>query len=89
MASNQHSTRERERERSTYCHKPIIQGVDYSSLMMKNSVEALVKDERRPEAIPAAVPPPIFEVPASVSGFLYVFFSVLRLVARSRRGPYI
>ena len=45
---------------SSYHHKPIVQGVDYSPLMMKNSVEALVKEERRPEAIPAAVPPPIF-----------------------------
>ena len=45
---------------SSYHHKPIVQGVDYSLLMMMNSVEALVKEERRPEAIPAAVPPPIF-----------------------------
>ena len=45
---------------SIYHHKPIVQGVDYSPLMIMNSVEALVKEERRPEAIPAAVPPPIF-----------------------------
>jgi len=45
---------------SSYHHKPIVQGVDYSPLMMMNSVEALVKEERRPEEIPAAVPPPIF-----------------------------
>ena len=45
---------------SSYHHKPIVQGVDYSPLMTKSSMEALVKDERRPEAILAAVPFPIF-----------------------------
>jgi hypothetical protein len=28
--------------------------------MVESKVDALVKEERRPEAIPAAVPPPIF-----------------------------
>ena len=45
---------------SSYHHKPIVQGVDYSPLIMESDEEALVKEERRPEAIPAAVPPPIF-----------------------------
>ena len=45
---------------SSYHHKPIAQGVDYSPLIMEIDEEVLVKEERRPEAIPAAVPPPIF-----------------------------
>ena len=45
---------------SSYHHKPIVQGVDYSPLIMEIDEEVLVKDERRPEAIAAAVPPPIF-----------------------------
>jgi hypothetical protein len=39
-----------------YHHKPIVQGVIYSPLM----VESKVKEERCTEAIPIAVPPPIF-----------------------------
>jgi hypothetical protein len=34
--------------------------VDYSPLIMDIDEEALVKGERQPEAIPAAVPPTIF-----------------------------
>ena len=45
---------------SSYHHKPKVQGVDYSPLIMESDEEALVKEERQPEAIPAAVPPPIF-----------------------------
>jgi hypothetical protein len=45
---------------SSYHHKPIVQGVDYSSLIIGIDEEAWVKEERRPEAISAAVPPPIF-----------------------------
>jgi hypothetical protein len=34
--------------------------MDYSPLMVESVVEVLVKEERWPEAILAAVPPPIF-----------------------------
>ena len=45
---------------SSYHHKTIGQGVDYSPLIMEIDEEALVKGERRMEAIPVAVPPQIF-----------------------------
>ena len=44
---------------SSYHHKPMVQGVDDSPLMMMISVGELVKEEWRPVVIPAAVPPPI------------------------------
>jgi hypothetical protein len=43
-----------------YHHKPIVQGVNYSPLMVESKEETLVKEERWPEVILAAVPPPIF-----------------------------
>ena len=58
---------------SSYHHKPMVQGVDYSPLMMESNLEALVMEERRPEAIPAAVPPPIFLLAAACSPLLYIF----------------
>jgi hypothetical protein len=45
--------------RPSYHHKPIVQGVNYSPLMVERKEEALVKEERWPEAIPATVLPPI------------------------------
>jgi hypothetical protein len=45
---------------SSYHHKPIVQGLNYSPLMVESKEEALVKEERWPKAIPAAVPPLIF-----------------------------
>jgi hypothetical protein len=44
----------------SYHHKPIIQGVNYSPLMVESKEEKLVKEERWPEVILAAIPPPIF-----------------------------
>jgi hypothetical protein len=43
----------------SYHHKPIVQVVNYSPLMV-DSKEVLVKEERWPEVTPAAIPPPIF-----------------------------
>jgi hypothetical protein len=40
----------------SYHYKPIVQGVNYSPLMVESKEEVLVKEERRP----AAIPPPIF-----------------------------
>ena len=74
---------------SSYHHKPIVQGVDYSPLMMKNSVEALVKEERRPEAIPAAVPPPIFLRRRTTDPMFLCFLSPPRTAPRTPRGVYI
>jgi hypothetical protein len=34
--------------------------MDYSPLIVEIDVEVLVKEERQPEVIPAAVPPSIF-----------------------------
>jgi hypothetical protein len=45
---------------SSYHHKPIVHGVDYSPFMMESKEEVLVKEERWPEATSAVVPPPIF-----------------------------
>ena len=58
---------------SSYHHKSMVQGVDYSPLMMESNVEALVKEERRPEVIPAAVPPSIFLLAAACSPLLCIF----------------
>jgi hypothetical protein len=44
----------------SYHHKPIVQGVNYSPLMVESNEETLVMEERWPEAIPAAIPPLIF-----------------------------
>jgi hypothetical protein len=46
--------------RPSYYHKPIVQGVNYSHLMVESKEETLVKEKRWPEAIPAAVPLAIF-----------------------------
>jgi hypothetical protein len=45
---------------SSYHHKPIVQGMDYFPLIVESKEDALVKEERRTEAISAAVLPPIF-----------------------------
>jgi hypothetical protein len=45
---------------SSYHHEPIVWGVDYSPLMVESKEEALVKEERWREAIPAVVPLPVF-----------------------------
>ena len=58
---------------SSFHHKPMVQRVDYSPLMMENSLEALVKEERRREVTPVAVPPPIFLLAAACSPLLYIF----------------
>jgi hypothetical protein len=44
----------------SYHQKPIFQGVNYSRLTVESKEDALVKEERWPEAILTAVPPPIF-----------------------------
>jgi hypothetical protein len=44
----------------SYHHKPIVQGVNYSLLMVESEEEVLVKEERSPEATPAVIPPPVF-----------------------------
>jgi hypothetical protein len=54
---------------SSYHHKLKVQGVDYPPLMVESKEEALVKEKRRPEAILAAVPPPIFAGSSSISWF--------------------
>jgi hypothetical protein len=44
----------------SYHHKPIVQGVYYSPLMVESEEEVLVKEERSLEATPEVIPPPIF-----------------------------
>ena len=66
---------------SSYHHKPIVHGVDYSPLIMESDEEALVKEERRPEAIPAAVPPPIFLRRRPADSLFGVFNLQLRMFA--------
>jgi hypothetical protein len=44
----------------SYHHIPIVQGVKYSPLIVESKEEMLVKEERWPEVILVAVPPPIF-----------------------------
>jgi hypothetical protein len=45
---------------SSYHHKPIVQGLNYSPLMVERKKEVLVKEERWSEATPTSIPPPIF-----------------------------
>jgi hypothetical protein len=45
---------------SSYYHKPILQGLNYSPLMVESKEEVLVKEERWPKVTPAVIPPPIF-----------------------------
>jgi hypothetical protein len=40
----------------SYHHKPIVQGVNYSPLMVESKEETLVKEERYLKAILVAVP---------------------------------
>ena len=58
---------------SSYHHKRMVPVVDYSPLMMESNLEALVKEERRPEAISTAAPPPIFLLAAACSPLLCIF----------------
>jgi hypothetical protein len=51
---------------SSYHHKPLVEGVDYSSLMVESKEGTLVKEKRRPEAILATFPPLIFVGSASL-----------------------
>jgi hypothetical protein len=55
--------------RSSYHHKPIAQGVDYSLFIMVMMVEMLEKVEIPPPAPPAEFPPPIFDGTASILVF--------------------
>jgi hypothetical protein len=51
----------------------LSQGVDYSPLMVESVVKVLGKEERRPQAIPVAVPPPIFLLRRHATSCFYVF----------------
>jgi hypothetical protein len=51
--------------------KNIVQGVDYFPFMVESKEKAWVKEERWPEAILVAVPPPIFATSAYVSWFRF------------------
>jgi hypothetical protein len=55
--------------------------------MVESKDEAWVKEERRPEAILAAVPPPIFAGLASI--LLFSFFSAASSRERLKGGLYI
>jgi hypothetical protein len=48
------------RDWPSYHHKPIVQGVNYSPLMVQSTEEVLVKEEWWLEVTPAVVPSPIF-----------------------------
>lgn len=74
---------------SSYHHKPIAQGVDYSPLIMEIDEEVLVKEERRPEAIPAAVPPPIFLRWWPAASLFWCFRSTLPPLRDTHRGTLI
>jgi hypothetical protein len=57
--------------------------VDYSPITVEGDEEALVKEERWPEAIPSAVPPPIFLHTAPY--WLYVsWFSISASVGQKK-----
>jgi hypothetical protein len=58
----------------SYHHKPIVQGVNYSPLMVESKEETSVKEERWPEAILASGSPsnlPLVTCSASISCFCY------------------
>jgi hypothetical protein len=44
----------------SYHHKPIVQGVNYSPLMVESKEEVLVKEEWWPDASPTVIPTLIF-----------------------------
>ena len=54
---------------SSYHHKPIVQGVDNSPLMMESDVDVLVEEERPPEEKYSANIPPAPNYRLSVSWF--------------------
>jgi hypothetical protein len=70
----------------SYHNKCIVQGVNYSSLMVESKEEKLVKEEKWTEVIPAAVPPPIFLL---ISGNNPHFVFLNRLLSGTPRGPFI
>ena len=72
---------------SSYHHKPIAQVVDYSTLIMEIDEEVLVKEERRPEAIPSAIPPPIFLRRWPADSLFWCFRYPPPYVHDTRRGP--
>ena len=61
--------------------------MDYSPLIMEIDEEVLVKEERRPEAIPAAVPPPIFLQWRPAASLFWCFRSTPPSLHETRRGP--
>jgi hypothetical protein len=44
----------------SYHHESIVQGVNYSPLMVERKEEVLVKEEMHLKATLAVIPPPIF-----------------------------
>ena len=60
--------------------------MDYSPLIMDIDEEVLVKEERRPEAILAAVPPPIFLRRRPADSLFGIFDLRLRVFAISVGG---
>jgi hypothetical protein len=73
----------RRETRPSYYHKPIVQGVNYSPLMVE------IKEESWPEAIPAAVLPSNLP-PTTGSSLCFVFFVFLRrLLLGIPRGSFI
>jgi hypothetical protein len=71
---------------SSYHHKPIVRGVNYFPLMVESKEEALVKEERWPEATPAAISPPIFLQRLAIASIFCFLF--LRLPARTLQGVF-
>ena len=68
--------------RSSYHHKPKVQGVDYSPFIMVMMVEMLEKMETTPAAPHRSFPPPICSSRSSVSWFCVS----AALPSESRRG---
>jgi hypothetical protein len=72
----------------SYHHKPIFQGVNYSPLTVESTEDALVKEERWQEAIPTAVPPPIFLRRLAANPVLCFFVFLRCLLSRTPRGAF-
>ena len=71
--------------RSSYHHKPKVQGVDYSPFIMVTMVEMLEKMETTPAAPRRSFPPPICSSRSSVSWFCVS----AALLSEGRRGLFL
>jgi hypothetical protein len=70
----------------SYHQKCIVQGVNYSPLMVGSKEDVLVKEEKWPKATPAVIPPLIFLRRLAPASILFLMFLCCLLLGTPRGG---